>query len=217
VFENHLHFPAFVNTVVLQLLLIIIKPWFQSFIISSSPTSISSLLLPHLPQFFPYFQNRTCTETPPPSYEIIFPTIHHTHETGSEQESCAYFTLAMQSVQGWFQTAQRSVSAISPCTDLQNWWFLMRWKGDFKELLNINFSSIVHLWTHAQILMENSNFPLKPCRWLMILIAISQELMGTLLHAYKTNLMHILPLGWWSGVATIANKPNTSLRSSLVA
>jgi hypothetical protein len=42
----------------------------------------------------------------------------------------------------------------------------------------------------------NSNFPLKPCRWLMILIAIGQELMETLLHAYKTNLMHILPRGY---------------------
>jgi hypothetical protein len=31
------------------------------------------------------------------------------HETGSEQESCANFTLAMQSVQGWFQTAQPSM------------------------------------------------------------------------------------------------------------
>jgi hypothetical protein len=45
VFENHLHFLAFVNSVVLQLL-IIIKPWFQSFVISSSPTSILSLSLP---------------------------------------------------------------------------------------------------------------------------------------------------------------------------
>jgi hypothetical protein len=31
------------------------------------------------------------------------------HETGSEQESCANFTMVMQSVQGWFQTAQRSM------------------------------------------------------------------------------------------------------------
>jgi hypothetical protein len=45
------------------------------------------------------------------------------------------------------------------------------------------------------------------------LIAISQELMGTLLHACKTNQMHILPPGLWSGVETIANKLNTSLRS----
>jgi hypothetical protein len=100
VFENHLHFLSFVIPFVLQFL-IIIKPWFQSFIILSSPTSIPSLLPPHLPQFFPYFQNRTCNETPLQIefHEIIFPTSHHTHETGSEQESCAYFTSAMQSVQ----------------------------------------------------------------------------------------------------------------------
>jgi hypothetical protein len=36
-------------------------------------------------------------------YEIIFPTSHHTHEMGFEQESCAYFTPAMQSVQGDFR------------------------------------------------------------------------------------------------------------------
>jgi hypothetical protein len=100
VFENHLHLLAFVSSIVLQLLLIIIKPWFQSFIISSSSTSIPSFLLPHLPQFFLYFQNRKCTETHPQVevYEIIFSTIHHTHETGSEQKSCAYFTPAMQFV-----------------------------------------------------------------------------------------------------------------------
>jgi hypothetical protein len=102
VFENHLHFLAFVNSVVLQLLRIIIKLWFQSFVTSSSPTSILSLSLTHLPQISFYFQNRICTETPlqVEIYEIIFLTSHHTHETGSEQESCAYFTPAMQSVQG---------------------------------------------------------------------------------------------------------------------
>jgi hypothetical protein len=42
--------------------------------------------------FFLYFQNKTCTEThlQVEVYEIIFSTSHHTHETGSEQESCAY-------------------------------------------------------------------------------------------------------------------------------
>jgi hypothetical protein len=44
VFENRLHFLAFVNSVVPQLLLIIIKPWFQSFVISSSPTSMQSFV-----------------------------------------------------------------------------------------------------------------------------------------------------------------------------
>jgi hypothetical protein len=52
--------------------------------------------------------------------------------------------------------AALNVSAISPCTGLQNWWFLMRWKEGLKDLLNINYSSIVHLWTCAQILMETA-------------------------------------------------------------
>jgi hypothetical protein len=33
----------------------------------------------------------------------------------------------------------------------------------------------------------NSDFPLKPCRWLMTLIAIGQELMGTICHACKNK------------------------------
>jgi hypothetical protein len=69
------------------------------------------LSLPHLPQFLFFLQNRTCTKTPlqVEVHEIIFTTSHRTHETGSEQESCVHFTLAMQSGQGWFQTAQRSM------------------------------------------------------------------------------------------------------------
>jgi flagellar biosynthesis protein FlhB len=62
----------------------------------------------------------------------------------------------MQSVQSDFRRATLNVSAISPCTGLQNWWFLMRWKEGLKELLNISFSSIVHVWTCAQILMETA-------------------------------------------------------------
>jgi hypothetical protein len=52
--------------------------------------------------------------------------------------------------------AALNVSAISSCTGLQNWWFLMSWKEYLKELLNINFSSTVHLWTCVQILMETA-------------------------------------------------------------
>jgi hypothetical protein len=65
---------------------------------------------------------RTCTETPlqVEVHEIIFPTSHHMHEMGSEQESCANFTLAMQSVQSDFRRAALNVSVISPCTGLQN-------------------------------------------------------------------------------------------------
>jgi hypothetical protein len=49
---------------VLQSLLIIIKPWFQSFVISSTPTSIPSLSLPHLSQFFFYFLNKHVLKDP---------------------------------------------------------------------------------------------------------------------------------------------------------
>jgi hypothetical protein len=52
--------------------------------------------------------------------------------------------------------ATLNVFAISPCMGLQNWWLLMRWKEGLKDLLNIKFSSIVHLWTCAQILMETA-------------------------------------------------------------
>jgi hypothetical protein len=102
VFENHHHFLAFVALVVLQLLLIVIKPWFQSFIVSSSPTSIPSLSLPHLIQISFYFLYRTCTETPVQLEvrEVIYKTSHHSRETGSEQKSYGFFTPVMPSIQG---------------------------------------------------------------------------------------------------------------------
>jgi hypothetical protein len=41
--------------------------------------------------------------------------------------------------------ATLNVFSITPCTGLQIHWFLMRWNGDLMELLNILFSSFVHL------------------------------------------------------------------------
>jgi hypothetical protein len=122
VFENRLPFLAFVNSIVLQLLLIIIKPWFQSFIILSSPTSIPSLLLPHLPQFFSYFQNKTCTETPlqVEVHEIIFPTSHRTHETVRTRELCLFYSGDAICLRLISDCAALNVFAISPCTGLQN-------------------------------------------------------------------------------------------------
>jgi hypothetical protein len=37
------------------------------------------------------------------------------------------------------------VFSITPPTSLQIRWFLMRWNGNLMELLNISFSSFVHL------------------------------------------------------------------------
>jgi hypothetical protein len=57
--------------------------------------------------FFPFvLQIVPHTETPlqVEFHEIIFPMSHNTHERGSKQEGCAYFTPVMQYVQSWFQT-----------------------------------------------------------------------------------------------------------------
>jgi hypothetical protein len=97
-FENRLHFLAFVAHFSLNFLL-------SSSSHGSNPSSYRHhrlqcrpLSLPHLPLFLFFLQTRKCTKTP--LHEIIFPTSHHMHETGSEQESCANFTPAMPSVQG---------------------------------------------------------------------------------------------------------------------
>jgi hypothetical protein len=171
-------------------------------VISSSPTSMSSFVATSS------FQNRTCTKTPiqVEVHEITFRTRYHSHETGSEQKSYTYFTPAMQSVEDWFQTTQHSM--FLP-------YLLVR-------VFKINDSWCIgkEIWRSFWILTflplyisEHTLFPPKPCRWLMTLIAIGQELIGALRHACKTNQMHILPLGWWSGVETIENKRNASLRS----
>jgi hypothetical protein len=105
-----------------------------------------------------------------------------------------------------------NVFAICPCTGIQNWWFLMCWKEGLKELLNIKFSSIVHFWPCAQISMETttslSSLVDDYRSWLQ-LVKNSWE---HFVMPAKINQMHILLPGWWSGVETIANKPNASLR-----
>jgi hypothetical protein len=52
--------------------------------------------------------------------KLSFQRAINMQEMGSEQESCAKFTPAMQSVQSDFRRATLNVSAISPCTGLQN-------------------------------------------------------------------------------------------------
>jgi hypothetical protein len=72
------------------------------------------------------------------------------------KELCLFYSgdaICPRLISDW---AALNVSAISPCTGLQNWWSLMRWKWDLSELLNINFYSIVHLWARVQILMETA-------------------------------------------------------------
>jgi hypothetical protein len=116
-----------------------------------------------------------CTKTPLQIEvpEIIFPTSHHSHETGSEQESCAYFTPAMQTVRN-FQNVQHSMFLpyllvrvfkflVLGCIGIITWWSF--W-----------FLTFLPLYRSKHMLKPwgNNDFPLKPCRWLTILIAIGQ-------------------------------------------
>jgi hypothetical protein len=102
VFENRLHFLAFVSHFSLNFFLSSSSHGSNPFhiVITYFNAVLCRCLIFHIFLFF--LQHRKCTETPLhiQFYEIIFPTIHHMHETGSEQESCANFTPAMQSVQG---------------------------------------------------------------------------------------------------------------------
>jgi hypothetical protein len=84
-------------------------PILRHIVITDFNAVLCRCLIFHIFLFF--LQYIKCTETPLhiEFNEIIFPTSHHMHETGSEQESCANFTPAIQCVQGWFQTAQRSM------------------------------------------------------------------------------------------------------------
>jgi hypothetical protein len=145
-FENLLHFLAFVNSVVLQLLLIIIKSWFQSFIILSSPTSIPSLLLPHLPQFFLLLTEHNMYWNTLPSW-ILWNYLSNEPSYAwngfRTRELCPFYSSDAICPRLISDCATLNVFAISPCTGLQNWWFLMCLKEGLKEILNIKFSSIV--------------------------------------------------------------------------
>jgi hypothetical protein len=136
VFENHLHF----------LYLWLICPSTSSYYHRAMVPILRHIVITdfHRPcrclifhSFFLYLQNRTCTETP---------------------LKLNFMKLSFQRVivrMKWVPSGD-AICLISPCTGLQNLWFLMRWKGDLKELPNMNFSFIVHLWTRAQILMETA-------------------------------------------------------------
>jgi hypothetical protein len=54
------------------------------------------------------------------------------------------------------ERATLNVFSITPCTGLQICWFLMRWKDNLIELLNISFSSFLLLRTSSNIEEDSS-------------------------------------------------------------
>jgi len=84
-------------------------------------------------------------------HQIPLPTSGHSPTMNSGQWSYTHFTLASRadfitcSVDRIFLAVVLKDFITTPCTDLQTWQFLIRWKEYLMELLNIQFSSIVHL------------------------------------------------------------------------
>jgi hypothetical protein len=68
------------------------------------------------------------------------------------------------------ECATLNVFSMAPCTGLQIHWFLMRWNGNFMELMNITFSSFVHLRTSSKI-EDESNIHHRDLERLMIYLA----------------------------------------------
>jgi len=135
------------------------KSWSQSLlhiVVASFNSSLSHCCL-IFTNFSFNFQNRTCTETllHCEVHEFSFPTSPHLPKIDSEQESYVHFIPALQSVPTNFRTRNVQCSCHISLYGSSNSLFLMRWNGNFIELLNINFFFLVRLCPCAKF-DENS-------------------------------------------------------------
>jgi hypothetical protein len=159
------------------------------------------LLLPHLPQFLFFLQIEHVLKHPsklkfmklPFQWAIIC-------MKRVPNKSCANFSPAMQSVQGDFRLRSAQCFFHISLYGSSKLMILDALERRFEGVSEYYFFFHCTSLNMCSNLDGNSDFPLKPCRWLTIFIAIGQELMGILHHACKINQMHILPPGWWSGV-----------------
>jgi hypothetical protein len=102
---------------------------------------------------------------------------------------------------------------VTSCAGLLKCWFLMHWKLDLMEHLNIPF---VHLWTCASWWKQQCS--LRDFGGVDDLdFSFYHELMGVIHHACKITIKHKVPPRWQSGILTLCQQTMTSLRSSLVA
>jgi hypothetical protein len=109
-------------------------------------------VLPSLSEFFFYVQNRKYTQLllHYTVHKISFPTSLYLPKSDFEQESYARFTSVMKIYPGISEHETLNIFSITPCTGLQIRWFLMQWDENLMSLLNLSFSSFVHLWTSSQ-------------------------------------------------------------------
>jgi hypothetical protein len=78
----------------------------------------------------------------------------------------------------WCKLSQADFRSVTPkdlvvtsCTGLLKCWFLMHWKVDLMEHLNIQFVSFLYIYEHVLNLDENSSAPFGILEVLMILIS----------------------------------------------
>jgi hypothetical protein len=184
---------AFVTSVVLQILLIIIKPWFQSFVMTdfhpvlvAASSSTVFLLLPE--------QNMCWNITPSwSSWNYVSNEPSFAWNGFRTRELCLFYSsdaiCNFQNVQCLMFLPHLLVQVFK----IDDPWCVGKMFEGASEYELLFHCTSLNTFSNLD---GNNSFPLKPCRWLTILIAIGQELMGTLGHACETNQMHILPPGW---------------------
>jgi hypothetical protein len=113
--------------------------------------------MPSLHEYFLNVQNRKYTSsTPLPSAQNFLSNESLFARIGLRTRELRPFYFGDEICPEISERATLNVSSITPCTGLQTRWFLMCWNGNLMELLDISFSSFVHLWTSSQI-DENSS------------------------------------------------------------
>jgi hypothetical protein len=127
--------------------------WHHRFLLLCHPS-----VLPSLHKFFFNIQNRKYTQS------LIHCTMHKIFfqqvficPNQTPNKRVTSILLRRWNLSWNFRIcATLNVFSITPCTCLQIRWFLMCWNGNLMELLNILFSSFVHLWTSSQIDEDSS-------------------------------------------------------------
>ena len=124
----------------------------QSSLTSWSPPSLLSFIAIFLFTDFPLCPNWELHQTMIQCkvHEIFFPTSLHLPKTHSNWESYAPFSRHCNLPRADFSTCISDVWDIAPPVGLQLYRSWMHWTEDLMEILNIQLSCIVNLWTCAQ-------------------------------------------------------------------
>jgi hypothetical protein len=128
------------------------EPWSQLFLVPSSPPSMLSLIAGSSSTSF--------SSTSRTEYVLNHHSIQNAWNYLANEWSFIPIGLRTRELHSFYfvgASCPRLISecvtpkdlVVTSCTGLLNFWFLMRWKVDLMEHLNIQFFLILHLWTCA--------------------------------------------------------------------